>query len=143
MAVSSTARVPVFRRDDGATLAGPWLLDLITCAAPFAPALGQPEAGDLLARRISRVLAIARAYGYTSLARGAWGGGAFGSDPTRTAQDCRAAPRATGRASRNERCPTYRYGIGSIAVDADGRPYAPRRIASKHQALATFLGVEA
>ena len=84
-------RVPVFRRDDGATHAGSWLLDVITCAAPFAPVLGKQEAGDLLEERIGRVLAIARAYGYMSLVLGAWGCGAFGNDPTRTAQDFRAA----------------------------------------------------
>jgi len=83
--------VPVFRRDDGSTLPEPWLLDVVTCAAPFAPALGQPRAGDLLERRIHRVLAIARAYGHRSLVLGAWGCGAFGNDPVRTAEDFRTA----------------------------------------------------
>jgi uncharacterized protein (TIGR02452 family) len=83
--------VPVFRTDDGATLPEPWPLDVITCAAPFAPALGQPLAGDLLAQRIDRVLEIARAYGYAALVLGAWGCGAFGNDPDRTAGDFRSA----------------------------------------------------
>ena len=77
--------VPVFRTDDGKELERPWLLSFITCAAPYAPAIGQPEAGELLGRRIHRVLAIARAYGYTSLVLGAWGCGAFGNDVYRTA----------------------------------------------------------
>ena len=83
--------VPVFRTDDGTTLPEPWPLDVITCAAPVAKALGQPAAGDLLERRIGRVLEIARAHGYVSLVLGAWGCGAFGNDPERTARDFRSA----------------------------------------------------
>jgi uncharacterized protein (TIGR02452 family) len=79
--------VPVFRTDDGAELEHPWLLSVITCAAPYAPAIGQPEAGDLLQKRIHRVLAIAQAYGHAALVLGAWGCGAFGNDPYRTAVD--------------------------------------------------------
>jgi uncharacterized protein (TIGR02452 family) len=83
--------VPVFRTDDGAELERPWLLGFITCAAPYAPAIGQPEAGDLLQQRIHRVLAIARAFGHAALVLGAWGCGAFGNDPHRTAIDFREA----------------------------------------------------
>lgn len=83
--------VPVFRTDDGTALARPWLLSFISCAAPYAPAIGQPETGDLLQRRIYRVLTIAQAYGYSALVLGAWGCGAFGNDPRRTAVDFRHA----------------------------------------------------
>jgi uncharacterized protein (TIGR02452 family) len=83
--------VPVFRQDDGTELEHPWLLSFITCAAPYAPAIGQPQAGDLLQKRIYRVLAIARAYGYSALVLGAWGCGAFENDPRRTAVDFRQA----------------------------------------------------
>jgi len=83
--------VPVFRTDDGTSLDAPWLLSVITCAAPYAPAIGQPESGDLMQRRIHRVLAIARAYGYAVLVLGAWGCGAFANDPRRTAADFRGA----------------------------------------------------
>jgi uncharacterized protein (TIGR02452 family) len=83
--------VPVFRSDDGTDLARPWLLSFITCAAPFAPRVGQPAAGDLLQKRIHRVLAIARAYGHFSIVLGAWGCGAFGNDAHRTARDSRQA----------------------------------------------------
>jgi uncharacterized protein (TIGR02452 family) len=79
--------VPVFRSDDGTPLDAPWPLSVTTCAAPYAPRVGQPRAGDLLQQRIARVLAIARAYGYTGLVLGAWGCGAFGNDPHRTARD--------------------------------------------------------
>ena len=83
--------VPVFRDDDGTPLDAPWRLSVLTCAAPYAPTIGQPRAGDLLAARIRRVLTIARAYGYSTLVLGAWGCGAFGNDAARTARDFRAA----------------------------------------------------
>jgi uncharacterized protein (TIGR02452 family) len=83
--------VPVFRTDDGTDLEHPWRLSFITCAAPYAPVIGQPEAGDLLRGRIHRVLAIARAYGHPALVLGAWGCGAFGNDARRTATDFRHA----------------------------------------------------
>jgi len=81
--------VPVFRTDDGTELPHPWLLSFITCAAPYAAVIGQPEAGDLLQTRIRRVLAIARAYGHAVLVLGAWGCGAFENDPQRTAKNFR------------------------------------------------------
>ena len=83
--------VPVFRTDDGTELQHPWLLSFITCAAPYAPTIGQPQAGDLLQKRIHRVLAIAQSYGHSSLVLGAWGCGAFANDPHRTAIDFRKA----------------------------------------------------
>jgi len=83
--------VPVFRSDDGTALKKPWLLSFITCAAPVAYDVGQPRAGDLLERRIHRVLSIATAYGYAALVLGAWGCGAFGNDRLRTARDFRTA----------------------------------------------------
>lgn len=83
--------VPVFRMDDGTALQQPWPLSFITCAAPVAYLIGQPEAGDLLQKRIHRVLAIARSYGHSALVMGAWGCGAFANDPQRTATDFRQA----------------------------------------------------
>ena len=92
-----SADVPVFRTDDGSDLPRPWLLSFITCAAPYAPAIGQPAAGALLRHRIHRVLAIARAYGHVALVLGAWGCGAFKNDPHRTAGDFRQALEADYR----------------------------------------------
>jgi uncharacterized protein (TIGR02452 family) len=83
--------VPVFRRDDGRSLDAPWLLGFITCAAPVAQRVGQPRASELMARRIHRVLEIARACGFDTLVLGAWGCGAFGNDPERTARAFRSA----------------------------------------------------
>lgn len=83
--------VPVFRTDDGTPLAEPWPLSMLTCAAPYAPVVGQPESVELLRDRIHRVLEIARAYAYDTLVLGAWGCGAFENDPVRTACDARDA----------------------------------------------------
>ena len=81
--------VPIFREDDGSVLEKPWLLSFITCAAPYAPEIGQPRSGDLLQQRIHRILSVCRAYGASSLVLGAWGCGAFKNDPKRTARDFR------------------------------------------------------
>jgi uncharacterized protein (TIGR02452 family) len=83
--------VPVFRKDGGTVLEHFWLLSFLTCAAPYAPIIGQPEAGDLLQHRIHRILGIARSYGCAALVLGAWGCGAFANDPHRTAADFRQA----------------------------------------------------
>ena len=83
--------VPVFRTDSGELLESPWLLSVLTCAAPFAPSVRQPRSGDLLEKRIVRVLEIASAHGFRDLVLGAWGCGAFGNDPRRTASDFRDA----------------------------------------------------
>jgi uncharacterized protein (TIGR02452 family) len=83
--------VPVHRLDDGSALDSPWLLSFMTSAAPYAPVVGQPESGDLLQRRILRVLSVASAFAYEAIILGAWGCGAFGNDPRRTAVDFREA----------------------------------------------------
>jgi uncharacterized protein (TIGR02452 family) len=83
--------VPVFRSDDGAELDHPWISSFLTAAAPYAPEIGQPESGDLLQKRILRVLAVASAYGHRAVVLGAWGCGAFENDPYRTALDFRTA----------------------------------------------------
>jgi uncharacterized protein (TIGR02452 family) len=59
----------------------PWPLSFVTSAAPYAPAIGQPASGDLLQKRIVRVLGIAAAYGHRALILGAWGCGAFKTIP--------------------------------------------------------------
>jgi uncharacterized protein (TIGR02452 family) len=84
-------RVPVFRMDGGTELQRPWLLSFITCAAPYAPDIGQPQSRFLLQKRIRRVLEIARAFRYSALVLGAWGCGAFENDPLLTAVDFREA----------------------------------------------------
>jgi uncharacterized protein (TIGR02452 family) len=82
--------VPFFRTDDGTLLDAPWRVGVLTCAAPVADDAGG-AAAELLRQRIARVLAIAEAYAYEALVLGAWGCGAFGNDPARTAHDFRDA----------------------------------------------------
>lgn len=79
--------VPVFRDPQGLPLDAPWCMGIVSCAAPLAPEIGQPEAGELMHKRIHRVLAVARALGYRALVLGAWGCGAYGNDIDRTAKD--------------------------------------------------------
>jgi len=83
--------VPIIRAESGTWLDEPWLLDVLTCAAPYAPRVGQPRSGDLLRHRIQRLLIVAAAEGADTLVLGAWGCGAFGNDPDRTARDFRDA----------------------------------------------------
>lgn len=83
--------VPVFRSDDGISLEQPWLLGILTSAAPYAPTVGQPRSADLLGQRIHRMLSVAAAHRYDALVLGAWGCGAFRNDPVRTAKDFRKA----------------------------------------------------
>lgn len=79
--------VPVFRNPQGLPLDRPWCMGIVSCAAPYAPEIGQPEAGKIMQQRIHRVLSVARAWGYRALVLGAWGCGAYGNDIERTAKD--------------------------------------------------------
>ncbi|NCA72259.1 MAG: TIGR02452 family protein [Sphingobacteriia bacterium] len=85
--------VPVFRTDDGTPLDRPWLLSVITCAAPYAPTLGAEASAALMESRIRRVLAVAHAFRYQALVLGAWGCGTYGNDPARIAAIFHAALR--------------------------------------------------
>ena len=77
--------VPVFRDDGGTLLEEPWTCSFLTCAAPQAMRMTKGDPTATMRGRISRVLAIARAYGYHNLVLGAWGCGAFGNDPVAVA----------------------------------------------------------
>ncbi|HNQ91136.1 MAG TPA: TIGR02452 family protein [Verrucomicrobiota bacterium] len=83
--------VPVFRTDAGVNLDAPWLLGVITAAAPYAPRIGVAKSAELMHHRIRRVLEVARAFAYEVLILGAWGCGAFHNDPKRVAAEFRSA----------------------------------------------------
>ena len=83
--------VPVMRYDDGTAHDHHWHLSFLTCAAPYAPGVGSDIAAELLGKRILRVLAVSASLGYENLVLGAWGCGAFGNSPERTARDFRIA----------------------------------------------------
>lgn len=83
--------VPIIKTDSQQFLREPQFADFLTCAAPYAPVVGQPTSANLLKERINRVLEIAGSWSYTSLVLGAWGCGAFSNDILQTAKDFREA----------------------------------------------------
>lgn len=83
--------VPFFRDEMWEFLDEPYLLSVLTCAAPMASRMGRLRAAELLRGRIRRVLAIMAAYRYEGIVLGAWGCGVFGCDPHVAAADFREA----------------------------------------------------
>ena len=80
-------RVVVFRDDAGALLTEPYTVAMLTSPATNAGAVRDNEPANVekilptMARRIEKVLAIARREGFTHLVLGAWGCGVFRNDP--------------------------------------------------------------
>ena len=115
--------VPVFRDDAGVALERTWTLDVITSAAPVAHRVGQPKSGDLLQRRIHRVLEVAASQSSEVLVLGAWGCGAFGNDPL---TDGTRLPVSSRRRVRR-RVPSRRLrDHGLVAGTQDPRPVPGR-----------------
>lgn len=89
--------VPVFRDDAGTLLDRPYLLSMITCAAPNLTAIraNQPDLAEsvptVVQARALRVLQVAAAHGHRRLVLGAWGCGVFGNDPAVVAEAFAAA----------------------------------------------------
>ena len=78
--------VPVFRNDIGDFLEQPWMMSVLTCAAPQANFASREEIKAIMTKRISRVLEVFRNNEASHLVLGAWGCGAFGCDPNDIAQ---------------------------------------------------------
>jgi len=79
--------VPVFRRDDGALLAAPYVVTFLTAPAVNAGVVRQRGGADVdrieetMRRRIGQVLDLAVVWGCRRLVLGAWGCGVFQNDP--------------------------------------------------------------
>lgn len=83
--------VPVFRNDDGSMLAEPYLVTVLTCAAPNVRGMkpAQTRKHDLcnvLERRTECILSAAVEAHVDTLVLGAWGCGVFGQDPVEIAR---------------------------------------------------------
>jgi uncharacterized protein (TIGR02452 family) len=76
--------VEVFRNSDNTLSDNPFIVSVLTCAAPImTPAVRKMDAGQykqLLYQRIKGMLCLAAAQNYKNLVLGAWGCGAFGND---------------------------------------------------------------
>ncbi|MFN6160994.1 MAG: TIGR02452 family protein [Planctomycetota bacterium] len=79
--------VPVFRSDDDALIAVPYLVSVVTSPAVNAGAVRKNEPANVQAiqptmeARIRSVLAVARKHDHNAIVLGAWGCGVFGNDP--------------------------------------------------------------
>jgi uncharacterized protein (TIGR02452 family) len=95
--------VPVFRDDTGALLDQPYLVSMITAAAPNLAAIrtNQPHLAEsvpaAVRTRALRVLQVAAAHGDRRLVLGAWGCGVFGNNPGVVADSFAAALRQVTR----------------------------------------------
>lgn len=80
-------RVPVFRSDEDALIASPYLVSVVTSPAVNAGAVRKNEPSNMqsirstMETRIRSVLAVARQHDHNAIVLGAWGCGVFGNDP--------------------------------------------------------------
>ena len=76
--------VEVFRNSDYTLAANPFILSVLTCAAPMVTAdikkMDSKEYENILYHRILGMICLAKALNYENLILGAWGCGAFGND---------------------------------------------------------------
>ncbi len=81
--------VPVFCDDEGMEYDKRCSPRFLTCAPPYAPAIGRWGAEPMLCERIHRFLDVVQADEYDSASLGVWGCGVFANDPLQTAKNFR------------------------------------------------------
>lgn len=86
-----TPNVPVFRTCDGRSLDRPWLLSVVTGAAPGINSAAARRTARIPVSRISRFFEVARFLEYTALVLGVWGCGAYGHQLKQTAESLKQA----------------------------------------------------
>ncbi|MFI6324587.1 TIGR02452 family protein [Nonomuraea sp. NPDC050556] len=82
--------VRVFRDDDGALLAEPYTVSVLSAVAPGAGPPRKENLHETLVERIWHLLAVAQEYRHRTLVLGAWGCGGAGNDPAVIAEAFRA-----------------------------------------------------
>lgn len=88
-AILLSPNVEVFRDENNELLEEPFVVSVLSCAAPRLQTGAHPpeeELEALLYRRILGILHVAAAYGHRYLVLGAWGCGAFGNDAGQVAR---------------------------------------------------------
>jgi uncharacterized protein (TIGR02452 family) len=82
-------KVPFFRDEHNLFIENPFLLSIISAAAPninSGKEFDQGVLGMKIAHRIDKILCVAEKHGHENLILGAWGCGAFGNNPKMIAQ---------------------------------------------------------
>lgn len=111
--------VPVIRDDEGTLLETPYLVSILTAAAPHANKVLEGRRQEILPAmwsRLLKVLAVGLAHGHDAIVLGAWGCGAFGNDGNEVAALFRKALTENFRGA-------YRHVVFAIVDWSDERRF--------------------
>ncbi len=117
-AILLSPNVEVFRDENNELLDEPFVVSVLSCAAPRIRTGARPpeeELEALLYRRILGILQVAAAYGYHYLVLGAWGCGAFGNDAGQVARLFEKALKDFRRGGYDHTC--YFRGVEFAVLD--------------------------
>lgn len=123
-AILLSPNVEVFRDENNELLDEPFVVSVLTCAAPMVRTGARPpqdELEALLYNRILGILHVAAAYGYHYLVLGAWGCGAFGNDAGQVARLFERALKDFRRGNYGHTC--YFRGVEFAVLDHSASQY--------------------
>ncbi len=123
-AILLSPNVEVFRDENNELLDEPFVVSVLTCAAPLIRTGTKPpqdELEALLYNRILGILHVAAAYGYHYLVLGAWGCGAFGNDAGQMARLFKKALKGFRRGGYDHTC--YFRGVEFAVLDHSASQY--------------------